>query len=131
MREKEGVPTGSISLPLKIPSLEVSESEWPIGGPVVGLKQPEIDAGLKLIKGWPTAVTEPSKELLLAEHCRVLGGDEVILPLQAPQLTRERRVSWDEVKGFGYLPRLDYWYTNMKRSTDVNDKIRCLVSSIR
>lgn len=126
-QEIDGVPTGSISLPMKINTLEVPETEWPTGALTVGLKQPEVDAGLKLLQDWPKAVTESDKELLLAKHCRVLGGNEVILPLQAPQLTRERRVTWDEVKGFGFLPRLDYWYSNMKRSTDTNDKIRCLV----
>lgn len=131
--EIDGVPIGtgmeSVEIPLKINTLEITpETEVAPAATAIGLTQPEVNALATLVREYPRALTDGEKQLLLVRNCMVLGQrgviDSVTLP---PQLTRERRLSWEEVMPLGYLPRLSHWYSNLKQVQSTEDKIRCIV----
>lgn len=118
-----------IDLPIKLNTLEIgTEAEIPTIGTAIGLTQPEIDAALKLMRDLPKANTDAEKQNLLVRQCMVLGKGGVILPVDAPpQLTRERRFTWDEVKAASLPMKLNHWYWNMQLVQTSADKLKCLV----
>lgn len=122
--------TGSVSIPIKIHTLEiVTEHELPSVATTVGFTKPETDAVLDLIVNWPKSTTDVEKEALLVRSCSVLGQNGVIVPVTLPpQITREYRPTWDEVKGMGFTIRMEHWYSNLKRVETPQDKLKCLVS---
>lgn len=122
--------TGSVSIPIKILTLDVvSESQLPSTAQKIGWTQPETDATLDLIVNWPKLTSELEREALLVRSCSVLGLNGVISPVtMPPQVTREYRPTWDEVKGMGLTVRMEHWYSNMKLVQTPEDKLKCLVS---
>lgn len=119
-----------IDLPIKIDTINIApESELPSVGTSAGLTQPEIDAALKLIRDLPTVSTEAEKQNLLMRQCMILGKSGTIVPVDMPpQLTRERRLTWDEVKGSSLPMRLNHWNWNMQLVQTPVDKLKCLVN---
>lgn len=125
-------PNTVTDFPIKVNYLELGgENEIRNVGGEIGWTPLEIDAAWGLQRDLLKATTDLEKQNLLVRHCMVLGKSGMIVPVDpAPQLTRERRFTWDEVKTSSFPIRLNHWYWNMQLAQTPADRLKCLVKKI-